>query len=108
MIDDPRKETTTYRVQRKNQPPPEYEVTIYPMDKAGILLSSNLTGWYRQDQLPQWMRESIALLDGNMLDEAHIKGVGQKNMLPADDMFDPHEPVYWFWAVGIAGKDEEE
>ena len=56
MIDEQRIPGTTYRVQRSNG--------LSVMVKSYPKVPSPVTdGWYRNDQIPQWLVEAMALLD---------------------------------------------
>ena len=56
MIDKQRNPETTYRVQRSN----DLAVTIKSYPKVPSPVAD---GWYRNDQIPQWLVEAMALLD---------------------------------------------
>ena len=56
MIDEQRNPDTTYRVQRSNDL--AIIVKSYPKVPSPVT-----DGWYRNDQIPQWLVEAMALLD---------------------------------------------
>jgi hypothetical protein len=56
MIDEQRNPETTYRVQRSNDL--AVFVKSYPKVPSPVA-----DGWYRNDQIPQWLVEAMALLD---------------------------------------------
>ena len=56
MIDGQRNPETTYRVQRSNDL--AVIVKSYPRVPSPVT-----DGWYRNDQIPQWLVEAMALLD---------------------------------------------
>ena len=56
MIDEQRNPETTYRVQRSNNL--AVIVKSYPRVPSAVT-----DGWYRNDQIPQWLVEAMALLD---------------------------------------------
>jgi hypothetical protein len=59
MIDQERNLQTTYRIERHVLEGQDgVDVTAYPKTPT-----PTLEGWYRTDQLPQWLVEAMALLD---------------------------------------------
>lgn len=56
MIDEQRNPETTYRVQRSNDL--AVIVKAYPKTPSPVT-----DGWYRNDQIPDWLAEAMALLD---------------------------------------------
>jgi hypothetical protein len=56
MIDEQRNPETTYRVQRSNNL--AVVVKSYPKVPSPVA-----DGWYRNDQIPHWLVEAMALLD---------------------------------------------
>ena len=56
MIDEQRNPETTYRVQRGN----DLAVVVKSYPKVPSPIAD---GWYRNDQIPQWLVEAMALLD---------------------------------------------
>lgn len=69
MIVEQRNLDTTYRISREDAE--GVKLTIYPPNPLPVT-----EGWYRMDQLPQWMIGAMALLDA--ASPGVVGGIGQR------------------------------
>lgn len=87
MLDNKRDPDTTYRVLADDRTPGYYDVTVYP-PKWNHGESRVTSSVYREDMIPEWMHDTMKVLDfaGSDVD---VWTVGLRS-----DM--PFGRVYWF------------